>query len=259
MILIKSPSKHILAAIAQAHRNFFFIFSDRANGKDIRGVIVVQSVGQGKASPIQLVFNEKVVSEFPSLELASLQITYFISQVCIYGLTGLVKIHGAALAANGKALIVSANKYAGKSSLSVVLASLGYQYLTDELVLMNPTSHEIWPFPRRIALSPRAYHNLCLTGFAKEVSRAKPYIYSFNDRLLAKPVTLKKVVLLTRSRRHRMELKAISEEAGKRALLWNLFDTPPEFNLNSVDCYRLHANDLKDVVKTLQDLMKKMV
>ena len=146
LIVFKSSSLHILKAVEGAHRHYFFAFSDQANGKEVRAVIVVQpvsvqSVGEEKKSPVQLIFNEKVIGQFPNLELAILQITYFISQVCIYGLSGVVKIHGAALAKSGKALIVSANKYAGKSSLSVDLGLTGTQVLTDELVILNPGNH----------------------------------------------------------------------------------------------------------------------
>jgi hypothetical protein len=255
LIVIKSANAIILGAIAQAQRNYFFNIIEHANKKELRAVIVVEQVGGKEQKAIQLIFNEKVVGQFPDLEPALLQISYFISQVCIYGLSGVVKIHGASLAKEGNVLVVSANKYAGKSSLSVAFGLTGTQVLTDELTILNPENHEIWPFPRRIALSSRAHKNLSLSGLNLNLRENGPSIYSFNQDLSRQRYTLKTVVLLTRSRKHRLDLRKISSSVGQKLLSQNLFDTPPKFMLNAIDCFRLHASDLKDVVHAIQGLM----
>jgi hypothetical protein len=255
LIVIKSPQQQILKSIANAFCNFFFTIKERRCGKEIRAVIVVEPSGGSAKDPVTLIFNQQISAEAPNLEFAILQISYFISQVCIYELTGLVKIHGAAFANGNKVLAVSANKYAGKSSLTVALGSENIPALTDELVLLDPQNQKIWPFPRPIALSDRAYRNISDVPLRRSVFRQKPRIYAFNGTLQKRPYRLARVVLLTRSRSRKMEFREISREAGTRRICLNLFDVTSELTLDGVDFYHLHASDLADMVRVVRRLI----
>jgi hypothetical protein len=70
-------------------------------------------------------------------------------------LTGLL-FHAACLAWQGKALLLAGESGAGKSSLAFWLASQGFQYLTDELVLIPEGKLECLAFTRPLHLRKTA-------------------------------------------------------------------------------------------------------
>lgn len=62
----------------------------------------------------------------------------------------LVHLHGAAVALNGKGLVFLGKSRAGKSTLSLHLIQRGYQFITDEVVLLDPITKCLKPFPRNL-------------------------------------------------------------------------------------------------------------
>jgi hypothetical protein len=61
-------------------------------------------------------------------------------------------VHGGALAAGGKAILLAGESGAGKSTLTYALASAGLEYLTDELSGIEPGTGLVHPYPRAICL-----------------------------------------------------------------------------------------------------------
>lgn len=69
-----------------------------------------------------------------------------------------VILHAAALAnTKGEAVIFAAPSGAGKSTLATFLALEGYEYLGDDIVLLNPETQEVTPFPTAPNLKPGSW------------------------------------------------------------------------------------------------------
>lgn len=62
-------------------------------------------------------------------------------------------LHAASVSFNGRALVIPANSGAGKSSFTTWLASNGFDYLTDELILID-TQRQIQGVARPIQIKP---------------------------------------------------------------------------------------------------------
>ncbi len=62
----------------------------------------------------------------------------------------LIQIHGAAVERDGKALVFLGDSYVGKSTMTLHLVRLGYRFLSDEVILIDPASSRLKPFPRNL-------------------------------------------------------------------------------------------------------------
>ncbi len=71
---------------------------------------------------------------------------------------GLLSFHAAALARNGRSILIMADKGAGKSTLSWALQAQGWQLLADDLVRVDPVEGRWSAFPghRQTKLTPAA-------------------------------------------------------------------------------------------------------
>jgi hypothetical protein len=63
-----------------------------------------------------------------------------------------VHLHGAALAFNGRAVVLSGRSGAGKSTLAAWLTHRGWGFLTDEAALVDPDALIVFPFWRPIGI-----------------------------------------------------------------------------------------------------------
>jgi hypothetical protein len=65
-------------------------------------------------------------------------------------------LHAGGVVRGGEALLIVAEADVGKSSLVARLLELGFDYLSDELGVIDPVDHRARPFPKRISLDPDA-------------------------------------------------------------------------------------------------------
>ncbi len=65
-----------------------------------------------------------------------------------------LQFHSAVLEKNGNCVIFPAQANSGKTSLTVALSQNGFQWFSDEIVLVDPESLLIYPFPRSILIEP---------------------------------------------------------------------------------------------------------
>lgn len=61
-------------------------------------------------------------------------------------------IHAAAVAREGRAILLIGDSHAGKSTLALHLLLRGWRFLTDETVLVDPASLSLRPFPRNLVV-----------------------------------------------------------------------------------------------------------
>lgn len=61
---------------------------------------------------------------------------------------GMIPIHGSALAADGKCIIITGKSGAGKSTLAAALNQRGYQFISDDIVALNVDGNgDVWVVP----------------------------------------------------------------------------------------------------------------
>ena len=61
-------------------------------------------------------------------------------------------LHGGAVAKNGEGSLFLGESGSGKSSLTLAMLERGYQYYTDDLVIIDPKKAELSPFPKPFSL-----------------------------------------------------------------------------------------------------------
>lgn len=69
-----------------------------------------------------------------------------------YATDGYIMLHGGAISRNGKAVAILGNSYAGKSTATAYFCAKGFEYLTDDRVLVNANTLQVMPFQRKIML-----------------------------------------------------------------------------------------------------------
>lgn len=79
---------------------------------------------------------------------------------------GAVRLHGGAVARDGRAVAICGTSGSGKSTLVAALVGQGWQYLTDEVVIVDPLTLGITAYPKWIDLAPDAAQNLGLDAAA---------------------------------------------------------------------------------------------
>ena len=68
---------------------------------------------------------------------------------------GIYGIHAAGLARNGRSLLLQGTSGCGKSTLTIALLRAGFDWLSDDLVLLDPSSDlETLAFPEKIKATP---------------------------------------------------------------------------------------------------------
>jgi hypothetical protein len=84
---------------------------------------------------------------------------------------GIVGTHAAALAIDGRAVVLAGRSGAGKSTLTLALLRAGAALLTDELTLIADDDRTVLPYPRALHVSPTTVDLLPELGFLRERPR----------------------------------------------------------------------------------------
>ncbi len=75
---------------------------------------------------------------------------------------GAVRLHGGAVARDGRAVAICGTSGSAKSTLVAALVQLGWQYLTDEVVIVDAPTLGVTAYPKWIDLAPDAVQRLGL-------------------------------------------------------------------------------------------------
>jgi hypothetical protein len=65
-------------------------------------------------------------------------------------------LHAASVSRNGHGVLLPASPDVGKSTLTVALRTVGFDYLSDEIAAVDPVTDLVYPFPKRVQLEPEA-------------------------------------------------------------------------------------------------------
>jgi len=68
-----------------------------------------------------------------------------------------LQLHAATLSLNGQGVIIAAKSGSGKSTLAAALLSRGWQYLSDEFALIDPTTLNLHPFPKALCIKSGSF------------------------------------------------------------------------------------------------------
>lgn len=85
-----------------------------------------------------------------------------------------VTLHAAACARDGRAVVLSGPTESGKSTLSAGLGLAGFEYLTDEVVILDPDSDAVAPYPKPLNIDPGSWS--VLAGLRPAAPSAVPDI-----------------------------------------------------------------------------------
>jgi hypothetical protein len=61
-------------------------------------------------------------------------------------------LHAGSLSREGHGLLLPASQDVGKSTLSVALMAVGFEYLSDEVAAIDPITGKVYPFPKKVQL-----------------------------------------------------------------------------------------------------------
>lgn len=97
--------------------------------------------------------------------------------------TSFIAIHAAAAARDGRAVVMPAPPGQGKTTMVAALVHHGWDFLTDEAVLISMTDGLVHPFPRPLSISPGSIR--LLPGLRERIIPAPTTSYRHYDHHVA--------------------------------------------------------------------------
>ncbi|MEX1133480.1 MAG: hypothetical protein WED83_01400 [Acidimicrobiia bacterium] len=95
--------------------------------------------------------NEEGIADGCSRDKALVQLLSIVNETSVYGATSLV-VHAGAVASDGEVIAFPASAQAGKSTLVAACLKEGFDYVTDEALLITDTGRVI-PYPKAMWLT----------------------------------------------------------------------------------------------------------
>ncbi len=201
---------------------------------------------------------------------------FVINAVVQKNLTYMV-FHAAALSFSNTGVIFPASSGSGKTTVSLALIPRGFQYLSDEVAIIDTEDLTLRPLPRGLAIQENAFHLLqslnkppSSIGFYPQAS-ASHFRYfnpsAFIHRTSEKPVSVKHVIFLEKpTLSTKTHLEKIPKAMAVSQLLSCSFANRPlsEDNIahciklsQRTECYALTGDNLQERVDAVLDLFHK--
>jgi HprK-related kinase A len=185
-----------------------------------------------------------------------------------------VILHAAVVEKNGYAVIFPGQPGAGKSTLCAALVLRGWRLLSDEMAVIDVSSHQLIPVPRPISLKNESIEvirsfspNLTLGPIAKDTSKGTvthvkvPQNSIRQSTILANPAFIVKpnyttgaVSSLEEKHSGEMFMHLIQNAFNYSVLGEAAFETLGEI-VNRCHCYEFTYHDLEDAIKTFDSLV----
>lgn len=174
-------------------------------------------------------------------------------------------IHGAAVEYSGGAYLFIAATTSGKTTLAAFLTSNGFGYITDDCILLDRESFEVYPFTTPVHLRGGGYDVLLREGCAPEnavllddISLTR-YVYT-PENSATEPLPLKKIFFITRTEAENRVCEMNTTERITELLKSPITEYPLdgkylEFisKLAKIPCKRLYYSDMKYVSEVLKN------
>lgn len=160
---------------------------------------------------------------------------YLLGQALSYALVkqGFEPLHATAIVVNGEAAVLLGSSGFGKSSLAACFLDAGHRLLTDDLLILRPSSQGVmaYPGPPRIKLFPklaRRFLHEAASGIAMNSGTQKVILPLDHTRSALEPVPLKAIYALrpprSTVRRHPIRIAVLSPRESFVALVKNTFN-----------------------------------
>ncbi|MFH1729179.1 MAG: hypothetical protein ABIA04_12265 [Pseudomonadota bacterium] len=250
LISVKSNSQDLFENLVKDLSPYFFSF---INSKQTSKISKIYTLIYNKNNEYEIYENQNldyVANDYWDL-LANFE--WYLIKDIVHLESAYAKIHAAVFAKGEKAIVISANKFSGKSLISIKMAELGYKYLSDEIALINVKTNEVLPLPRLVVSSYKGYEVIKKNIKNYKKLEVAPYIFKLSQRNQKEKTYLKKVVFFKRARVKACEFAKISHEAGNRLIRKNSMLPYCKVSLmESIDFYKFRCDDFKKIIKTLE-------
>jgi hypothetical protein len=180
------------------------------------------------------------------------------------------QIHAGAVVKSGKVILLPANHGSGKTTLTLSLARNNYRCLSDDIVLIDPKSLMVIPFPRSFLIKEGAIKKLTRSNLIDKKNgyycKSDDILYYNPDtgnRLSARGIRPYAIVELKHNRRFKNELRPVSKSQMCIKLLRQSFNVH-DYKRKAVTiltglvrktkCYSLKTNNIDDAVRLISQI-----
>jgi len=180
------------------------------------------------------------------------------------------QLHAGAVIKEGKIILLPANHGQGKTTLTLNLTGNNYRCLSDDIVLIEPETTRIIPFPRSFLIKDKSIKELTKSNL---IDRKYGYYCKSEDILFYNPCSTNKlpvrntkpytIIELKHSRRFKNELRPVSKSEMCIKLLKQSFNIH-HYKRKSVTiltklvrnskCYSLKTNNISDAVRLVSQI-----
>ena len=101
----------------------------------------------------RLVIDDAFAGWAPNADAAADKVFLLLNLLAIANTPDRVLLHAGAAERDGRAVVVAGASGHGKSTLTAALVQSGFAYLTDELVVIDPATRRVDPYPKALDLS----------------------------------------------------------------------------------------------------------
>lgn len=180
-------------------------------------------------------------------------------------------LHSGAVARGGKGILFPGRSGSGKSSMTLSLVCKGYNYLSDELAVINPSTDELHAFPEQVnvvdrSIFPDLHHRKNLWF---KPDRKKPKVwYVHTDDIpsgpISSPVPVRYIIFPSYGPKKASRLIPISRGDALQKLIHNSvnFEILSHNGLaqlaqlvDGARCFRLEFNDLNESTALVDRLL----
>lgn len=198
-------------------------------------------------------------------------LTWFVNYQGIQKVKDRLALHASAACQHGRAVVMPAHMESGKTTLVAGLTAAGFDYLTDEVALIDPVSLRLHPYPKPLWMdddSVEAVRRLLGDSRALGGRRLGDKHHVRPEDLRPATTTSECSVALVVAPRYvpgaPVSLEPLSRATGVALLAENCFNLstfgaaalkPLAELVSSADCYRLTSGDLGEAVRTIRSLL----
>ncbi len=180
------------------------------------------------------------------------------------------QIHAGAVVKGRKLILLPANHGSGKTTLTLSLARNHYRCLSDDIVLIDPKSLMVIPFPRSFLIKEGAIKKLIRSNLTDKRNgyycRADDILYfnpDIKNKLSAGKMKPYAIVELKHNRRFKNELRPVSKSQMCIKLLRQSFNVHVHKRkavtiltrlVKKSKCYSLKTNNIDDAVRLISQI-----
>lgn len=186
-----------------------------------------------------------------------------------------LQVHAGVIAKNGKGIILPASTEGGKTTLIIGLMMRGFKYLSDEVALIDPRTHNIFSFPKNLCLKEGAFNlfdPLRIGIQSKEyyVRSSKGRVCFINPERITPnaigcPCEVAFLIFPHYNPSNPLELKKISKSEAVLNMAKRLLNLPYFQGewldilvelAKKAECYNISVNNLPDTVELISHLVE---